>query len=44
MKQLFAIGGIALALLLSACATGEFPKGSTDGQLKQEAEREAKGG
>ncbi len=42
MKTLFAIGGIALALILSACTTGQSPTGGTGGQIEQEAKQEMK--
>ena len=36
MKRLFATGCIALALLLSACASMQSPNGSTDSGLQPE--------
>lgn len=38
MKKLFAAGGIALALLLTGCATAQSANGSTDDgvQLKRQ--------
>jgi hypothetical protein len=47
MKRLFTIGGIALALLLSACATGKSAGGSAAGwpQLeRQDIIKQMKGG